>query len=139
MNRLLAACTAYLTAFFPLGAEATTPVANYEWSNVAMGGAGFVSGVFAHPEKKGLFYARTDVGGIYRYNPARESWVPLLDWLPPERGSHMGIESLALNPNQPSTVHLLAGTPYWQGGTGILSSSDFGKTWQTTDVSPLIR
>ena len=139
MNQLLAACTACLTISAPLHAQATTPVAAYEWNNVAMGGAGFVSGVFAHPGKKGLFYARTDVGGIYRYHPAQESWVPLLDWLPPDRGSHMGIESLALNPNTPSEIHLLAGTPYWRGGTGILHSSDSGDSWQTTDVSPLIR
>lgn len=139
MNRLFPSFTAFLAILTSLHGEATTPVAQYEWEEVAMGGAGFVSGVFAHPRKKGLFYARTDVGGIYRYNPANESWVPLLDWLPPERGSHMGIESLALNPSSPSAIHLLAGTPYWRGGTGILNSSDFGNTWQTTDVSALIR
>lgn len=139
MRLLLPACAALLTQFATLNAQSTTPSVPYDWSNVAMGGAGFVSGVFAHPAKKGLFYARTDVGGIYRFNPANDSWVPLLDWLPPTHGSHMGIEALALDARNPATIHLLAGTPYWRGGTGILSSADFGNTWRTTDVSPHIR
>jgi hypothetical protein len=128
-----------LTTFCTVHAESLTPSLRYDWSNVAMGGAGFVSGVFAHPRKAGLFYARTDVGGVYRFNPASDSWVPLLDWLPPDRGSHMGIEALALDPGNPATIHLLAGTPYWRGGTGILGSADFGNTWRTTDVSQHIR
>ncbi len=139
MKRLLPACAAFLTQIATLHAQSTTPSIPYDWSNVAMGGAGFVSGVFAHPTKKGLFYARTDVGGIYRFNPANDSWVPLLDWLSPNHGSHMGIEALALDPRNPATLHLLAGTPYWRGGTGILSSADFGNTWRTIDVSKHIR
>ncbi len=135
----LLTCAAALTHLATLHAQPLTPSIRHEWANVAMGGAGFVSGVFAHPNKKGLFYARTDVGGIYRLNPANDSWVPLLDWLPPTQGSHMGIEALALDPRNPATIHLLAGTPYWRGGTGILSSADFGNSWKTTDVSQQIR
>jgi hypothetical protein len=139
MKILLPACAAVLANVAALDAQSPTPSIRYDWSNVAMGGAGFVSGVFAHPAKNGLFYARTDVGGIYRLNPTDDAWVPLLDWLPPTRGSHMGIEALALDPCNPSTIHLLAGTPYWRGGTGILRSADFGNTWETTDVSEQIR
>jgi xyloglucan-specific exo-beta-1,4-glucanase len=139
MKLHLHVCAAILTQIATLYAQSTTPSIPYDWSNVAMGGAGFVSGVFAHPAQKGLFYARTDVGGIYRLNPANDWWVPLLDWLPPTHGSHMGIEALALDPRNPGTIHLLAGTPYWRGGTGILSSADFGNTWRTTDVSKHLR
>lgn len=139
MKIILHAGAAFLTQIATLHAQSPTPSIRYDWSNVAMGGAGFVSGVFAHPAKKGLFYARTDVGGIYRLNPANDLWVPLLDWLPPTHGSHMGIEALALDSRNPATIHLLAGTPYWRGGTGILSSADFGNTWRTTDVSQHIR
>ena len=115
-----------------------TPSIPYHWSNVAMGGTGFVSGTFAHPRKKDLFYARTDVGGAYRFNPVDSSWVPLLDWLPQSNGSAMGVEALALDPRDPAKIYLLTGTPYWSGGTCILRSADFGHSWQTTDVSELI-
>ena len=118
---------------------ARSPELPYRWRSVAMGGAGFVSGIVAHPGKANLIYARTDVGGIYRLAPDTGSWQPLLDWLPPTNGSAMGVESLALDPRDPRKIHLLCGTPYWRGGTSILSSSDYGRTWRVTDVSKIIR
>jgi hypothetical protein len=42
-----------------LGAHAET----YRWDNVAMGGAGFVTGVVPSKLERGVVYARTDVGG----------------------------------------------------------------------------
>lgn len=113
--------------------------AETKWSNVVMGGLGFVSGVVAHPSEKGLMYARTDVGGAYRWNEEDESWVQLLDWLPPSNASALGIESLALDPQDPSKVYMLAGTPYWRGGSSILRSSDRGETWDVVNVSEIIR
>jgi xyloglucan-specific exo-beta-1,4-glucanase len=120
-------------------APASSPQLPYQWRNVAMGGAGFVSGIIAHPGEENLIYARTDVGGIYRLSPDTGTWLPLLDWLPPTNASAMGVESLALDPRDPGIIHLLCGTPYWRGGTSILSSADYGKTWRSTDVSNLIR
>lgn len=38
----------------------------YNWTNVAIGGGGFVSSVIAAPTIPKFFYARTDVGGAYR-------------------------------------------------------------------------
>ena len=133
-----------LTSALPLCSAAeppvsTTPLLPYRWASVAMGGAGFVSGITAHPGAKNLIYARTDVGGAYRFHPADGSWTPLLDWLPPDNASAMGVESLALDPRDPSKIYLLTGTPYWRGGTSILRSADQGKTWQRTDVSKFIR
>ncbi len=121
---------------------ASAPAANeagYIWSSVAMGGAGFVSGLLAHPADPGLIYARTDVGGAYRWNAADESWVPLSDWLPPSNASALGIESMAIDPRDPDRVYMLAGTPYWPGGTSMLRSFDRGATWDVVDISDKIR
>lgn len=113
--------------------------AGYVWSNVLMGGAGFVSGLLAHPTEPGLIYSRTDVGGAYRWNEKDESWIPLHDWLPPSNASALGIEAMAIDPRDPARVYMLAGTPYWPGGTSLLRSSDRGATWDVVDLTDKIR
>lgn len=43
------------------------------------GGGGFTPGIVFNPTEKGLAYARTDIGGLYRLN-ADDSWTPLQDY-----------------------------------------------------------
>lgn len=112
----------------------------YRWGTVAMGGGGFVSAVLAHPGERHLIYARTDVGGAYRWSENEQSWIPLTDWLSPGELSFMGVESLALDPSDPNRVYMAAGTRYWNNGlSAILRSSDRGATWDYTDVTSLLR
>ncbi|WP_229259024.1 GDSL-type esterase/lipase family protein [Duganella flavida] len=40
----------------------------YAWDNVSIGGSGFVSGLITSKTEKDLIYARTDVGGAYRWD-----------------------------------------------------------------------
>lgn len=108
----------------------------YVWKSVAIGGGGFVTGVTFHPREKGLAYARTDVGGAYRWDHAAQRWIPLTDWLGPKDNNLMGIESVAIDPNDPERVYLAAGT-YLNARVGngaILRSSDRGRTFQRTDL-----
>lgn len=108
----------------------------YTWNTVSMGGGGFVSGIVCHPTAEGRIYARTDVGGAYRWNPADASWIPLTDWLSPAELGLMGVESMAVDPQRPERVFMLAGTNYWNGGrTAILRSADAGTTWEVIDVT----
>lgn len=62
-------------------AAAVTPAdAATAWKNVNIGGGGgFVPGIIFHPKEKGVAYARTDIGGLYRLNPDDDSWTPLTD------------------------------------------------------------
>jgi photosystem II stability/assembly factor-like uncharacterized protein len=113
--------------------DATGP---YVWKNVAIGGGGFVTGVTFHPGEQGLAYARTDVGGAYRWDDKLQRWVALTDWLAPEDDNLMGIESIAIDPSDPARVYLAAGT-YLNpkvGNGAILRSSDRGRTFQRTDL-----
>ena len=53
---------------------------SYVWNNVVIKGGGFVSGLITHPHAAGVVYARTDIGGVYRWDAAGNSWIPLLDF-----------------------------------------------------------
>jgi hypothetical protein len=114
------------------GAAAET----YHWDNVAMGSGGFVSGVVPSKSERGIVYARTDVGGSYRWDGQTGRWIALTDWLSESDTGLMGVESLAVDPRNAAIVYMLAGTSYFSGGkTVIMRSTDYGKHFQVTDVT----
>jgi xyloglucan-specific exo-beta-1,4-glucanase len=109
---------------------------SYQWSNVAIGGGGFVSGIITSKAEQNLIYIRTDVGGAYRWHANDEKWIPLLDWTSENELGFQGVESIAIDPVEPSKVYMLVGTSYFNNGkTAILRSSDYGNTFSIVDVT----
>jgi hypothetical protein len=101
----------------------------YAWNNVVIRGGGFVTGLVFSKAAPNLLYARTDVGGAYRYNTSEQVWVPLTDWIGQANSNLYGIESIAADPGDASRVYLAAGT-YLNAGDGkMLASSDFGRNF----------
>jgi photosystem II stability/assembly factor-like uncharacterized protein len=96
-----------------------------------MGGGGFVTGIIPHPRQKGLMYARTDVGGAYRWDDQAQRWIPITDGIGDV--DYTGIESLAVDPSDTNRVYLAAGI-YSGGKAAILRSADQGRTWLLTEV-----
>jgi hypothetical protein len=119
------------TAQAPAGNGASEP---YTWKNVQMVGGGFVDGIVFHPTAKGVRYARTDMGGAYRWNGQTRLWQPLLDWVGYEESNLMGVESIAVDPADANRVYLACGTYTTSPVNAILRSSDRGKTFERIDV-----
>src|SRR5262245_8972383 len=69
----------------------------YSWKNVQILGGGFVTGIVFHPTEPDLVYARTDIGGAYRYSKDDKAWIPLLDVLGRDELPYWGVESIALD------------------------------------------
>lgn len=108
---------------------------NYNWGNVRFDGGGFVSAILPSPAVEGLVYARTDVGGVYRWDAKNNRWIPLMDWVSQNDVGLLGTEAIALDPTDPKKVYVLGGTGYFSDGrTAVLRSSDFGDTWDTSYV-----
>lgn len=107
------------------------PSEAYQWRNAVIGGGGFVTGLVTHPRAKDLIYARTDVGGAYRWNENSQHWIPITDSF--GQPDFTGIESVALDPNDTNRVYLAAGI-YESSRSAIFRSDDCGHTWQRTDV-----
>jgi xyloglucan-specific exo-beta-1,4-glucanase len=108
----------------------------YVWRTVAIGGGGFVSGIITSRATQGLIYARTDVGGAYRWSESSRSWIALMDWIAEDQKGLWGVESLALDESDPRRVYMLAGIEYFDAGrTAILASEDGGTTFTVHDVT----
>ncbi len=113
---------------------------DYHWDNVRIGAGGFVSAVIPHPAEQGLVYNRTDVGGAYRWDPDNQRWIPLNDWVSEDQVGLLGIESLALDPNDPDRLYMLAGISYFNNGnTAVLRSEDRGETFDVVYVTNQFR
>ena len=110
---------------------------SYHWHNARIVAGGFVDGIIAHPRQRGLFYARTDVGGAYRYDADANKWIPLNDWTPPSESGWTGIESIAIDPNHPNMLFMAAGlyVKSWAGNGAMLVSSDQGKSFTAYPLS----
>lgn len=104
----------------------------YEWKSAAVVGGGFVTGLIYSPVKKGILYARTDIGGAYRYDPAKGSWIPITDFLSKADGHYMGIESIAADPVNADRVYMAVGmyVQSWAGPGAFMKSDDRGEHWK---------
>jgi photosystem II stability/assembly factor-like uncharacterized protein len=112
----------------------------YRWGSVKIGGGGFVSGLIPPRQGAGAWFARTDVGGAYRYDAAERRWVALLDWVSEEETGFLGVESIALDPQAPERVYMLVGISYFnQGKTAVLRSNDFGQSFSISDVTSQLK
>ncbi|MFJ8658756.1 cellulose binding domain-containing protein [Streptomyces sp. NPDC093795] len=121
----------------PTPAAPAAAAPSYTWKNVRVDGGGFVPGIVFNRTEKNLAYARTDIGGAYRWNQAASSWTPLLDHIGWDDWGHTGVVGLATDSVAPDRVYAAVGTYTndWDPGNGaVLRSADRGATWQRTDL-----
>jgi hypothetical protein len=134
-----ATCTATPAAPYSgsavIPSEDATVAGPYVWKNVVIKGGGFVSGVVMSPVLSGLAFARTDVGGAYRFDPTNQRWMPITDWVGHSNSNLIGIESIAADPVDPNRVYMAAGEYLTAGYGSILSSTDMGQTWTPNSIS----
>ncbi|QGZ49081.1 xyloglucanase [Streptomyces sp. QHH-9511] len=121
----------------PAEPAGTRAADTYSWKNVRIDGGGFVPGIVFNRTEKNLAYARTDIGGAYRWEPSTKTWTPLLDAVDWDHWGHTGVIGLASDSVDPDRVYAAVGTYTndWDPGNGaVLRSADRGATWQRTDL-----
>ncbi|WP_342084348.1 RICIN domain-containing protein [Dyadobacter sp. OTU695] len=126
---LLACC--WLTCLYGNKLLAQT----YQWKNVQMLGGGFVTGIIYSPTQQNLIYARTDIGGAYRWDAASKIWIPLSDSF--ASSDDYGVVSMATDPSNPNRVYMATGlyTQSWGAAGAVYSSTDKGATWTRNSLS----
>lgn len=97
----------------PALSKAGGPVAGetYQWSHVAVGGGGFITGLSLDPGGK-TFVTRTDVYGAYIWSPKADRWVQLVnaDAMPQndrvQAGLAAGVYEVVVAPSRPDRIYM---------------------------------
>ncbi|MGY1579386.1 cellulose binding domain-containing protein [Streptomyces sp. MN13] len=121
----------------PVEREVSIAADTYTWKNARIDGGGFVPGIVFNRKEKDLAYARTDIGGAYRWQQSTRTWTPLLDHVGWDDWGHTGVVSLASDSVDPDRVYAAVGTytNSWDPGNGaVLRSADRGASWQKADL-----
>ena len=140
-NGRAALVMAVLVASLPISgpAYAAKPIATdpYTFQNVKIGGTGLVTGIVFSEAQRDLAYARTDVGGAYRWNGVTGQWTPLQDSTGWDHWGYMGVAAIAPSPTDGRKVWAAVGM-YTNGVDphhgAVLRSRDRGATWQTAEL-----
>lgn len=88
--------------------EKIEPV-TYEYHHAPVPGGGFVTGFCFHPVKKDILYARTDIGGVYRYDFTSKTWSSLMDHVTDIGKWESYPLSIALDPVHPDWLYIVSG------------------------------
>lgn len=134
---VLAGCGAGGGSLASAGVPAPTPTPPpTTWSNIKRGGEGSVTGLAFHPTSANVLYARTDIGGAYRWDPITMSWTPIAGGIGASaaQSRFRGIESILLDPNNDQPIYIATGKYTFVANGRIFASSDRGATWTHLDL-----
>ncbi|ESQ84941.1 hypothetical protein AEAC466_07745 [Asticcacaulis sp. AC466] len=80
-------------------------------------------------------YARTDIGGAYRWNQSTKAWIALTDSFGARESFFQGAESIALDPNDDQLVYMSTGLYSSADATARLYiSNDRGDHWTSVNL-----
>lgn len=109
----------------------------YEYKNLPIPGGGYVTGFLYHRKKQDILYARTDIGGTYRYDAEKRQWVSLISHVTMEDLSETFPISIALDNSNPAVLYIACGIN--EEHSGVLAiSKDNGEHFQYEKIPVMI-
>ena len=81
----------------------------YEYKNFNIGGGGFVTGFVFHKKMPNILYARTDIGGVYRFDFENRKWISLIDSVTSIEPNQCYPLSIALDENDENALYIACG------------------------------
>lgn len=93
-----------------------------------------MTGVLFHPTAADVVYARTGLGGAFRWDASGARWIPLVDNIQSERIPGRSVLSLAVDPHDSERLYLACGLWADVHNAVLLRSVDRGTTWSRTNL-----
>lgn len=100
----------------------------YQYKNLPIPGGGYVTGFLFHEKVADILYARTDIGGVYRYNFKEKKWISLMDHVTLKDLSESYPTAIGLDDNNPSYLYIACGCGDRENGMFCISK-DYGETF----------
>lgn len=103
---------------------------SYEYKNLPIPGGGYVTGFLYHEKQKDVLYARTDIGGTYRFDQAQQTWISLIPHVTMKDLSETFPIAMALDEKRPNMLYIACGEGEHTGKKGVLAiSEDYGESF----------
>lgn len=103
----------------------------YEFKNIPIKGGGFVTGFVFSSKFKDVLYARTDIGGVYRFDFSQNIWISLIDDVKATESDRCYPIGIALDEKIKERLYIACGD-HKRGSLYI--SDDFGKTYTRKEI-----
>lgn len=109
----------------------------YRYRNLPIPGGGYVTGFLFHRKVPDVFYTRTDIGGVYRFDRQKQCWVSLIDHVTMDDLSETFPIAVALDDDHPERLYIACGVNK-EGAGKIAVSDDYGEHFIYHEVPVLI-
>lgn len=97
----------------------------YEYRNIPIPGGGYVTGLCYHESMEDILYARTDIGGVYRFEAVKRVWKSLGDHITPGTIEESYPIAIALDDHNSSRLYIACGR-YGESEGTLCVSDDRG-------------
>ena len=98
----------------------------YEFKNIPIKGGGFVTGFVFSDNFEGVLYARTDIGGVYRFDFLQNKWICLIDDVKAIDSKRCYQIGIALDEKIKERIYIACGD---HKNGRLYISNDFGRTY----------
>lgn len=96
-----------------------------------------MTGLLYHQQAPDILYARTDIGGVYRFMPEQKRWKSLIDHVTMEDLDECYPAAIALDDRYPERLYIASGVT--AKGAGKLSiSEDYGETFRYEQIPAVV-
>lgn len=109
----------------------------YRYKNAPIPGGGYVTGFVFHKRVPGILYARTDIGGVYRYIYEEKRWKSLIDHVTMLDIAETFPIAVALDNENPNMLYIACGVNGEPEGK-LCISDDYGESFTYACIPTMV-